>query len=223
MTKAEFRSMVTTIARSFGRGITSEQGAVDAVLNERLRKFTQTTRCLYAMDVVLSLTPSVAAYPLTGDAFSRPMADVDILWVDSARLPKTEPVEEIAGYAATDPGPVASWTVLPDHTLLLLPAPDLAYPAKVAGPCAHRALTVGPDGDDETLEIPEAYLRTAAAYCAVALAFPHAVGKEDVELLQLVDRSAANEMERLKTETSRFKRGPLVRGWRKRGWHVDLG
>lgn len=224
MTKAEFRELTLQIARGFGRGIPSDPAVIDGVVRERLRKFTETTRCLYDMDVQVSLTAGVAEYSLEGSAFSKPMADVDALWIDGAKLPRHEPSEFADFYANVigTQGPPVAYAMMPGKLVRFAPVPDQAYTGRAVGPRLHRNLTAGPEGDEEQIEIPTASLRTAAAFCAVALAFPHAVGRNDVELLQMVDQAAAADIAKLRNDSIRLRHGRMVRGARNKPVWYDL-
>lgn len=224
MTKAEFRETVLSIARAFGRGVPSDPATVDGLIVERLRKFTEETRCLYTMDCIVTLTQGVAEYPLEGSGFSIPMVDIDQLYIDSAALQRSEPSDFAAQYAGalTQSGPPAGWTMMPGKIVRFAPTPDDAYTGRAIGPRTHRNLTAGPEGDDEQIEIPAASIRTAAAFCAVPLAFPHAVGREDMELLALVDKASVQDMHTLRAESISLRHGRMVRGAKKRFGSIDL-
>lgn len=223
MTKSGFRDTVLQIARAFGRGVPSDPAVVDGIVVERLRAFTETTRCLYTMDCGVTLSAGVSDYSLEGPAFALPMADIDILLIEGAAIGKSEPLDFATMFSASSAtGPVGGYTILPGKVLRVAPIPDAAYTGRAVGPRLHKNLTVGPDGDDEEIEIPSAYIRTAASFCAVPLAFPHAVGREDMELLAVLDKAAVVDMDRLKHDSVKLRHGKMVRGWKKRFGSIDL-
>lgn len=223
MTRLEFRELVERICKPFGRNYASGTAEVNSIINERLQKFSELTRCIYDPQVTLTLEAHTGSYRLDDPAvFSRPVVQPDIVVLDGTVLTEVHAQDygTLGYYPLADEGQPGSWFVRPGDYLVLLPTPDDAYtPCYVGGYVLHTALATSSTDDDEDIEIPATAQRAAAVYTAVALMYPFATGPEDLQQVASLDASAAKEIERMAARARNLKRKLPIRGESKSvGW-----
>ncbi len=227
MTRAEFAELVRTYCKTFGRQYAEAPAALNAVVNERLLKFTELTKCLYDDAVALTLTAHTGTYALDGAGLSKVVIEPDIVVVDGTTL--IGPITAQAGYAGLgyypdDDEDKPNYWALNGNYLRLIPTPDQVYTGcKVGGVVGHTQFDLDSTDDDEAIEIPATSIRAAAVYTAVALAFPGSTGSEDLQLVQAWDASAAAEIDRLVNKYQQVRFQASVRGYGSEGGTYILG
>lgn len=228
MTRGAFRNLTLQLLKYSGQPYLDDTADINSVINNRLKKFTELTRCLYDDAITFTLAASSAIYSLRDTSvFSREVSEVQYVLIDGAPLYNLQAVRgpvSIDELMTVYPGYQTAACAKPFHYALrqpssirLFPAPDQVYSnCFVAGWYLHPNIsTTAGSGDAVELSIPEEYVRTAAVFTAVELLIPTADGQTDYDRMAMLAKGAAEDMQLLRDRSAQKLQGPFIRGWKR--------
>lgn len=223
MNRGQFRELVLSITKFSGVPYVEDTTDINRLINERCRKFSELTWCLYDDAVVFSTAASSAVYDLRSASFGREMLEVDRLYIDGQPLRDftghygpvqlDELVSRYPTYLTQPTQRPLHYCLLPSQKLRLFPCPGESYPNCFAsGYYLPSNITTAASGDVQSIEVPEEFQTTAAYFTAASLLIPHSTGQTDYEKIALLSQEAAKEIQSLQKRNKRFASGPSIRG-----------
>lgn len=229
MTTLEIVETFERYAATHGYTGISGEATRDRFLDERLASFCRKTKCLYTDAAVLTLTIGTALYDLRGSVLTKKVFLPSSVTVDGSPLTDATALryglwsqaELQAAHRTylTDPnGKPRLAAFMPPGTLRLYPTPDSAYTTHVAGWYLHAG--VNWQSDASTLEIPEEFHRTFAAFAAASAVVETSATASDYERIAMVDASEAENYRLLLEQCANASMGSGVRGLVNRGRRV---
>lgn len=174
MTRARLKRLALNYASGFGENyvLNTEDTELNSIIDERLKLFTDRTRCLYDDKISLTLSVGVDEYSLRNTSvFTQEVAEITAVMINGQFIPRarSQDMKYIGNYLLASSNLPKLWFMSPRHSLVLYPKPDSAY-----SNCYVSAWYLQPDltSDSDATLIPEEYDRTAAAFVALALLRP---------------------------------------------------
>lgn len=223
MDRGSFRDLVTSITKFSGVAYAEDATQINRIINERLRKFSERTWCLYDDAVSFQTAAATGLYDLRGSSFSRELIQIDKVFIEGRPLQDfqgcygpvrlDELVAFYPSYLTQVPSRPVHFCHIPPKTIRLFPVPDASFSdCFVSGWYFPSPITLAASGDGIEIEIPEEFQRTAAYYTAASLLLPTSTGQADYEKMAVLSQEAAKEMQQLESRSRRLIMGPSIRG-----------
>lgn len=224
MTRARFRRIVLNYADGFGENyvLNTEDTELNTIIDERLKLFTDRTRCLYDDKISFTLSVGQDDYSMRNTTvFTQEMAEVTAVMIDGQFIPRARSADMkliSATYLVTPSNKPKLWLISPRHSLQLYPKSDAVYSnSYVSGWYLQPDLT----SDSDATLIPEEYDRTAAAFTALALFRPGKGSREALNYYAGLKAETEAEMDELRKRSDSLLGRNNYRKGRRTGYSLS--